>query len=232
MKLIKCITALLALVLLAGCCPSPQPVPSPTPQPITEYQGIDVSVFQGDIDFEAAKADGIEAVYIRAGEGTDITDSQFEANYEKALAAELKFGFYYFVTAENAAEAVSQAQRFAGLLEGKTYELRPAMDFEDFEGLSTAELNAISLAFLQELEGQTNIRPALYTDAYAAESLWTSQLAVYPLWIADYGPGRDNPPRTGVWETWSGYQYSDEGSVSGIDAAADLDVFRSSLLIN
>ena len=77
------------------------------------FSGIDVSVYQGDIDFEQVKSSGIEVVYIRAGYGFSVTDPKFEENYTNATKAGLKCGAYYFVTARNTEQAYLQATRFA-----------------------------------------------------------------------------------------------------------------------
>lgn len=197
----------------------------------TGYRGIDVSAFQGEIDFDEVKNSGVDFVYIRAGEGMDITDGQFETNYKKASAAGLKLGFYFYVTAGSAEEASKQAERFAALISGKAYELRPAMDFESFDGLRSAEVNAIAAAFLEELESRSGVKPVIYTDAYCAETLWDDSLTAYPLWVADYNGGEDDDPETGKWKAWGGYQYSDGGSVSGISDQVDLDVFTEEMLV-
>ena len=63
-----------------------------------QYRGIDISEFQGEIDFEEVRRSGIEAVYIRVGAG-EYTDEYFAENYERAKAAGLKIGFYHYVTA-------------------------------------------------------------------------------------------------------------------------------------
>lgn len=99
------------------------------------FSGIDVSVYQGDIDFEQVKNSGIEVVYIRAGYGFSVTDPKFEENYTNATKAGLKCGAYYFVTARNTEQAYLQATRFAELISGKTFAARPAMDFEEFGSL-------------------------------------------------------------------------------------------------
>lgn len=195
------------------------------------YQGIDVSVYQDTINFESVRADGIEAVYIRAGEGTDSTDERFETNYQKARAAGLKLGFYYFVTATSPSGARAQAERFFSLIQGKSYTMRPAMDYESYGSLSNAEINAIAAAFLERLEELTAVRPVIYSDAYRVRTLWESRLAIYPLWIADYSTGKDAPPPTESWSTWSGYQYSDAGKVNGIEDDVDLDLFKETILI-
>ena len=95
------------------------------------YKGIDVSVWQGDIDFSKVKEHGIEAVYIRAGEGDNITDKYFESNYQKARSAGLKYGFYHYVTARSTVQAKEQANFFANLIHTKPQDMRAAMDFEN-----------------------------------------------------------------------------------------------------
>ena len=63
------------------------------------YQGMDVSSWQGDIDFQAVRAAGIQAVYLRTGVGLEYVDPYFQSNYEKALDAGLNIGYYHYVTA-------------------------------------------------------------------------------------------------------------------------------------
>ena len=64
-----------------------------------QYQGIDVSNWQGYIDYSQVKADGIDIVYIKASQGSNIKDAYFDINYENAKANGLKVGFYHFLTA-------------------------------------------------------------------------------------------------------------------------------------
>ena len=138
--------------------------------PVSEtiYRGIDVSVYQGDIDFHRVKEAGIEVVYIRAGEGSDYTDTYFEANAQKAKEAGLHFGFYLYVTARTEEQAREQARFFSDLIQNKEYTCRPAMDLEQFSGMSEERINEVGLAFLKELESLTGITPVSYThrDVY------------------------------------------------------------------
>ncbi len=198
--------------------------------------GLDVSVYQGDINFDEVKNAGISAVYIRAGYGNTITDSRFEENHTKAEAAGIDFGFYYFVTATTEEEAKSQATRFANLISGINYTMRPAMDFETFGSLSKEEINAVGIAFLEELYSQTGVLPVVYTDANNVENTWTSEFSKYPLWVAAY-EGLENPeeytlPENDVWSSWVGYQYTDDEKVNGIDGNVDGDVFMSGVLLS
>ena len=75
-----------------------------------EYEGIDVSQWQGYIDYKKVKEAGIEVVYIKSSEGTDFKDPYFETNYENAKRNNLKIGFYHFVRARNTAEAEEEAR--------------------------------------------------------------------------------------------------------------------------
>lgn len=193
------------------------------------YQGIDVSVYQGNIDYERVKAYGIEVVYIRAGEGYDYIDSYFEQNYQNALSAGLKIGFYHYVTASNVTEAEAQAEFFYSLIKDKTIDCYPAMDFEAFPELSRAEINAIAMTYLETLSRLLGYPAAIYTDVNNIETLWDSGLSQYPLWVAEYGTGM--PRSIGDWADWSGFQYSDMGTVNGINGNVDLDYFKDSIFI-
>ena len=193
------------------------------------YAGIDISRYQGTVDFDRVAADGIDIVYMRAGEGNDYIDPEYERNYQQAREAGLKSGAYLYVTATTVDEGREQAKFFASLLQGKEFACRPVMDFENLRGLNRQTANDIALAFLQTLEEETGVTPAIYTGAYKVEAVWDADLAAYPLWIAEYGA--EEPKTTGAWMEWSGFQYTDKGQVDGIDGDVDLDRFRPGILL-
>lgn len=193
------------------------------------YAGIDISRYQGTVDFDRVAADGIDIVYMRAGEGNDYIDPEYERNYQQAREAGLKSGAYLYVTATTVDEGREQAKFFASLLQGKEFACRPVMDFENLRGLNRQTANDIALAFLQTLEEETGVTPAIYTGAYKVEAVWDADLAAYPLWIAEYGA--EEPKTTGAWKEWSGFQYTDKGQVDGIDGDVDLDRFRPGILL-
>ena len=167
------------------------------------YAGIDISRYQGTVDFDRVAADGIDIVYMRAGEGNDYIDPEYERNYQQAREAGLKSGAYLYVTATTVDEGREQAKFFASLLQGKEFACRPVMDFENLRGLNRQTANDIALAFLQTLEEETGVTPAIYTGAYKVEAVWDADLAAYPLWIAEYGA--EEPKTTGAWKEWSGF---------------------------
>ena len=94
-----------------------------TPSSETQYQGIDVSDWQGYIDYSRVKASGIDIVYIKTSQGSTIKDPYFDINYENAKANGLKVGFYHFLTATTTAEAEQQAQFFASVISVPSYNL-------------------------------------------------------------------------------------------------------------
>lgn len=200
-----------------------------TPDGYPLLEGMDVSVWQGEIDFSAAAQSGIQVVYIRAGYG-EQEDTAFRTHYTQARAAGLHIGFYHYLTAETEDEAVRQARLFAERIRGLDYDCRPAMDYESFRGLPAAQVNAVALAFLRELKTLTGQTPLVYSDVYAANEIFDSAVARYPLWAADYGP--EEPAVTAHWTSWAGFQYTDAGQVAGVVGAVDRDRFTYRILVD
>ncbi len=194
------------------------------------YRGIDISEFQGEIDFEEVRRSGIEAVYIRVGAG-EYTDEYFAENYERAKAAGLKIGFYHYVTARSVDEGRRQARFFASLAAGREPDMRLAMDFEYFGSLSVSQINAISEAYLDELTALTRREAVIYSDLSNARNIFSRALAEkYPLWAAQYGA--DEPSANGKWREWVGFQYTDEGRVGGIYGNVDRNIFTEGIFLS
>ena len=145
------------------------------------YNGIDVSEYQGYIDYNLVKNSGIDIVYIRSSEGTNFVDPYFRENYNNAKASGLKVGFYHYVTSRSPEEAVVEADYFASVINGTSPDCLLAMDFEYFAGLSNNEVNAISRAFLERLQQVTGKRAIVYSDAFNAGNVFDSSLSSYPL---------------------------------------------------
>lgn len=198
-------------------------------EPGGKYRGIDVSQWQGKIDFRKVKRDGIRVVYMKSSEGDDFKDPYFERNYRKARHAGLNIGFYHFVTARSEEQARRQAYYFATVIKGKHCECKPAMDFEDLTGLSKREVNEIAKAFLRAVAEYTKMEPVIYSDSNNASRIFSRSLGRYPLWIAQYGVR--SPSDNNTWSRWAGWQYSDAGRISGIRGRVDLDFFTTEMFL-
>lgn len=220
--LLACIAALVFAALV--------PARAIPPSGGRQYRGIDISEFQGEIDFEEVRRSGIEAVYIRVGAG-EYTDEYFAENYERARAAGLKIGFYHYVTARSVEEGRRQARFFASLAAGREPDMRLAMDFEYFGSLSVSQINAISEAYLDELTALTKREVVIYSDLSNARNIFSRALAEkYPLWAAQYGA--DEPSANGKWREWVGFQYTDEGRVGGIYGNVDRNIFTEGIFLS
>ncbi len=220
----KRITAALTAFCLVLCLGASALALEPLGQPV---QGMDVSAWQGEIDFEQVRAWGIRTVYIRAAVGQGRQDKDWRANYRKAKAAGLKVGLYHYVTARSQDQAQEQAEFFAGLMEGLDMDCRPAMDFESFGDMSKEQINQAALAYLTRLERLCGGKPAVYSNSWTAAHVFDQRLADYPLWIAEYGP--DQPREGGPWKAWAGFQYTSQGRVQGIQGNVDLDRFTPAM---
>ena len=220
--LLACIAALVFAALV--------PARAIPPSGGRQYRGIDISEFQGEIDFEEVRRSGIEAVYIRVGAG-EYTDEYFAENYERAKAVGLKIGFYHYVTARSVDEGRRQARFFASLAAGREPDMRLAMDFEYFGSLSVSQINAISEAYLDELTALTKREAVIYSDLSNARNIFSRALAEkYPLWAAQYGA--DEPSANGKWREWVGFQYTDEGRVGGIYGNVDRNIFTEGIFLS
>ncbi|SHJ36177.1 Lyzozyme M1 (1,4-beta-N-acetylmuramidase), GH25 family [Clostridium cavendishii DSM 21758] len=193
-----------------------------------KYKGIDISNWQGNINFTGAKNDGIEIVYIKATEGNYYADPYLDNYYEAAKNNGLLVGFYHYFKAN--IDPKAQAQFFVDNIYGKTIECRLALDIEENEGCDPDLLSNMCVEFLQEVEKLSGKGVVVYTYTNFAQNNLTTILSVYPLWIAHYEV--DAPDDNPIWDSWVGFQYSDTGHVNGIDGNCDLDVFMDGILLD
>lgn len=204
-----------------------------SPVSLANYEGIDVSNWQGNIDYAQVKAAGIEIVYIKASEGTTYKDPYFERNYANAKANGLKVGFYHFVTATNVQAARNQAQFFASVISGKSPDCKLAMDFEQFrEGLSVDEINEISKAFLETVRQLTGKEVVIYSNLNDAKTIFSRELASqYPLWVAYWGSESGLLNSSSNWQNWEGWQYTNRGIVAGVNGYVDRNRFTENIFL-
>jgi len=178
-------------------------------------EGIDVSYYQGDIDWEKVRNEKQFAI-IRMGYGKSKKDKKFEDYYEGAKAAGVQLGAYLFSTAKDTDDAEKEAEFALELLEGKQFEWPIYYDIES-DALS-GDIDAKLDTFCSILQ-DNNYFCGLYASASPLKSQFSSDvLSKYAVWVANYGV--DEPSYKGDWGIW---QYSSEGRVSGIDGDVDLD---------
>lgn len=197
---------------------------------------IDVSVYQGDIDWQKVKAAGIEYAIIRAGVGRTATqiDKCFKANVKGAKAAGIKIGAYWFGYAINPEDAKVEANAFEEVIKGIDFELPVFYDFEydsfDYArkhgvNLSKEAASDIVITFLDSMKAK-GYRVGNYTNPDCIKNAFDNRISKYDTWIAHYQSNADISKKyTYNGFNIIGWQYSSKGAVYGIKGNVDMDVF-------
>lgn len=185
-------------------------------------KGIDVSRWQGVINFKMVKNSGIDFAIIKAGGSDDgfYTDRNFVKNYVNAKAAGLLVGAYYIVGAnfKKAADGEQEAQLFLKMLHGKTFEMPVFIDLELTSPDTKKGTTEAVIKFCKCMESA-----GYYIGIYSSDvsgfmdRLDDSKLKPFDHWVARYGAGPKNVSDYGMW------QYSSKGRVSGISGNVDLN---------
>lgn len=207
---------------------SPQPEPEPDNNSANErvqIKGIDVSRYNGSIDWKKVKESGIEFAVIRSSIGLESDtygqDRRFAYNATEAYNAGLKVGAYHYLKATSVNEAREEAKFFIEVIKPYTLEYPVWLDFEDpdQESLSKDTLTEMAKVFMDELRN-AGYYPMLYTYRnWLRDRMDMTKLSDYDVVIAEW---RDAPTYTG--SNFGIWQYTSEGHVSGIPGEVDLDI--------
>lgn len=195
--------------------------------------GIDVSENQGDIDWYEVANDDIDFAVVRLGyrgtssAGKIVLDDKFEANINGAQNAGLDTGVYFFSQATTVAEAQEEADFVLQNLGGCQLEYPIVYDCEEIaagagssrtSGMSADEMTACAKAFCARVE-QAGYTAMIYGNSADLSRYTLSNLSSYDVWYAEYGV-----PVPSIKHDFVIWQYSNNGSVAGINAAVDLDI--------
>jgi lysozyme len=189
-------------------------------------QGVDVSVYQGTIQWSDVKTAGIDFAIARISDGSEL-DTEFAANWAGMQSAGLVRGAYqYFEPGEDPTTQANIVVSAVGKLGAG--DLPVTADMETTGGQSAATIAANLRTWIAAVQAGTGKLPMIYT----AEGYWDGDVASGAfsndsLWVANWEVSCPDLP-TG-WSAWSVWQYSDSGTVSGISGAVDLDEFNGTL---
>lgn len=190
--------------------------------------GIDVSVFQGDIDWKKVKASGIKFVMIKIGySGSDtgriFDDANYQKNLEGAKAAGLKVGVYFFSQATTTDEAVEEAKYVVRKIRDRGIEYPVAFDMEHVENsrikdLTVRERTEITDAFCTIIK-KNNFTPMIYGNpSWLSNSIDMTYLTSYGTWLAHYAKWPDYDYKFSMW------QYTEKGKIPGISKRVDINL--------
>ena len=193
-----------------------------------EVHGIDISHYQGKIDWELLTHNReaqfpIHFIFLKATEGGDHGDDTFTQNFGQAR----KYGFirgayHYFIPKTDARKQADFFIRTVQLAKG---DLPPVLDVETTGKQSPQELKTAVKTWLDRVEAHYGVKPILYTSykfkkRYLSDSIFNA----YPYWIAHYYV--DSVRYEGKWHFW---QHTDVGTVPGIEEEVDLNVFNGTM---
>jgi lysozyme len=236
-RLRSMLASLVSLALAGSLLPIVTAVPAHAQ---TTTLGIDVSHWQGTIDWNQVADSGHVFAFQKATEGATFTDSKYSVNRAGAADASIPFGAYHFARPDGATiaaaqtDAVSEAQYFLAVAQPAPGELVPVLDMEATGGLPPQRLIAWTQAWLDTVVAALGVKPLVYTSP----NFWKNNLndtktfaeQGFPLWIAHYTSAASPTVPAANWngEGWSFWQWTNCASIPGISGCVDEDRFPGS----
>ena len=199
-------------------------------QNVKSYPGVDVSAFQGNIDWKKVKQSGIDFAIIRLGyrgyeSGKLVEDEYARANLKNAKEAGLRIGAYFFSQALNIKETDQEIQFMLKILGDTKLDMPVVLDWEipantaRTRNMDARTLTDIQRHFCGQMRSQ-GYQPMIYFNWHQSEHLYVlHELEEYPFWLALYQDRMTYPWKVEMW------QYSDKGRVPGINGNVDLNVY-------
>ena len=191
-------------------------------------RGIDVSKWQGAVNWRAVARTGVRFAFIRVSDGVDYPDPHFAANWRAARRARIIRGAYQYFRPDQ--DPIAQAdlllKRMGPLREG---DLPPVLDLETSGGLSQRAVLRKVKRWIDRVKRATGVTPIIYSNAKGWREITgdTRRWRRARLWVAHYHVRCPDTPR--AWRRWTFHQFTDSGSVGGIAGPVDLNDFNGTL---
>ncbi|RNL56586.1 glycoside hydrolase family 25 protein [Pedobacter jejuensis] len=187
--------------------------------------GIDVSYYQGKINWQKVKSMkdddvSIRFAFIKATEGILQVDPYFQRNWREAPKVGIICGAYHFFRPKRDGKA--QAKFFLQVVNIEKGDLPPVVDIESLDGVSPLKMRAELSDFLNYVEMKTKVRPIIYTGLKFYEDYLEDNFDEYPLWIAHYYQPKLRLDKS-KWKFW---QHSDKAKINGIGHVVDFNAFN------
>jgi lysozyme len=222
----------LVLAFMVGC--GEQPTVSYSDQAATvcgsgpTVKGIDVSYYQGTVDWAAVAGDGVKYAFIRVSDGTGTIDTQFSAYWAASRTNGIIHSAYQFFRPNE--DAIAQADLLLskmGTLQPD--DLPPVIDVEATGGLSPSGVAAAVKAWVDHVTAAIGKPPIIYTGFYFwRDSVGGPDMTSSPLWHAQYTSAAC-PDIAAPWTDWAFWQYTDSGTIAGISGGMDVDRFNGDM---
>ncbi|WP_420412381.1 glycoside hydrolase family 25 protein [Roseibium sp.] len=187
-------------------------------------KGIDVSHYQGVVNWNKVAADGTAFAMIKASEGESYTDPMFTANWAGCKNNGISCGAYHYFLPTDC--FLKQSDLLIKQLQAVSFDpetdLPPAIDCEDMERASASVYVYALKELLETLQRQIKCTPMIYVSPAFWQGLGNPDFTEYPLWIANYTSASE-PEIPDPWKGYAIWQFSEGGQVDGITGDVDLD---------
>ena len=192
--------------------------------PNYQLHGIDVSRYQKVINWSDVKDMHVKNIkigfaFIKATEGIDKVDAQFQRNWLHAEEEKIPKGAYHYFIAGKSGKA--QAKNFIEIVKLKKGDLPPVLDIEEAYGTSKADMQKNIKDWLEKIEDEYKVKPIIYSNIHFYNNYLKGTFDEYPFWVAHYfQPGKPRLDRK-----WAFWQHSERGRVNGVKTMVDFNVF-------
>ncbi|WRU97799.1 glycoside hydrolase family 25 protein (plasmid) [Priestia filamentosa] len=197
-----------------------------------ERKGIDISHYQGDIDWSKVSNDGISFAFIKATEGSEdgsaIVDKYLDKNVNGTNDNGIDAGAYHFAKFVSVNDAVAEAKWFVKNIKGLPLTLPPVLDLEENNTKSDAEMNKAARAFMEHVEKEIGSCILYSFGNFYRDHVDKSLLKDFTYWHARYA----STPINERLEDLFAWQYSKKGSVAGISGPVDLNKSGGKFFLN
>lgn len=216
-----------ALGTLSGNSENTNPITSGTPSNGTNLitssslKGIDVSRWQKDVDWTMVKESDISFAFVKATQSDFSQDAYFYRNWEETKRVGIKRGAYHFFIP--AAPIQGQIDIFKATVRLEPGDMPPVLDVEVIApGMSGEELRQNIRTWLEGITQHYGVKPIIYTNQSYYRRWLKGHFPEYVFWLARYNTIEPDIHHTDKWMFW---QYSDRGTIPGINAAVDMNFF-------
>jgi lysozyme len=209
------------------------------PRSVSNIWGIDVSHWQGLIDWQAVAAAGVQFAMVKATDGVGTVDEQFRRNAGGAHAVGIPVGFYHYAHPVN--NYLDEVDNFCRAVSGLPVDLPYVLDLEDEKDMKalmslynndrqkvSQVVTIWAVKWLEEVKKRTGKKVMIYTSSSFVNDYFGPELGAYPLWVAHYGVNQ--PASNYIWKEWSIFQFSQTGSCPGIIGNVNMNVMEASFL--
>lgn len=191
-----------------------------------KIHGIDVSYYQGKIDWQKVQAMEEDSVRVRfaiikATEGILSVDPYFQRNWREAAKTGIACSAYHFFRPQKSGEW--QAMFFLQTVQFEKRDLPPVVDVEQLNGVSPERMRKELKAFIKYVEKRARVKPIIYSGLDFYRKFLQGYFEEYPLWIAHYHQPKLNVDQSTKWVFW---QHSDRARINGINHVVDFNVFK------